>query len=100
MIRNHRTEWLTDSDSFLGEKSGGEMTNELLHISWDDQDAIYVATVPLWPGCVTHATTLFALLINLRDAMEAWLASKRGCGDVRFDGRPLRLFDALGGEWV
>ena len=72
------------------------MTNELLHISWDDQDAIYVATVPLWPGCVTHATTLSALLVNLRDAMQTWLDCKMNFGGT-FDLRPLRLFEALGG---
>lgn len=50
-------------------------------LEWDPRDDIYVATVPVLPGCRTHGVTLDEAVRNGREAMELWIDSARRWGD-------------------
>jgi predicted RNase H-like HicB family nuclease len=40
-----------------------------------DEDGAYVATCPALPGCVSEGKTRKEALVNIRDAIEGYLAS-------------------------
>ena len=49
-------------------------------LEWDDEDRIYVATVPELPGCQTHGKTLEEAARQAQDAIESWVDGVRGRG--------------------
>ena len=42
-------------------------------IQWDDEDNIYVVTVPELPGCRTHGKTYEEAVQQGQDAIESWI---------------------------
>ena len=52
-------------------------------LEWDNEDHIYVVTVPELPGCQTHGKTLEEAARQAQDAIESWVDG------VRSRGRPL-----------
>jgi len=42
-------------------------------IQWDDEDQIYVVTVPELPGCRTHGHTYEEAVQQGQDAIESWI---------------------------
>ena len=52
----------------------------------DAEEGGYWAEVPEFPGCVSQGDTLDELERNIREAIEAWLASERADGNVIENG--------------
>lgn len=50
-------------------------------ISWDDRDHIFVASVPMLQGCMTHGETRAEALTNAQEAAELWLEVAAQDGD-------------------
>ena len=46
-----------------------------------DEDGIFVATCPSLPGCISQGKTRAEATINIREAMEGYLASLKRHGD-------------------
>jgi len=46
-----------------------------------DEDAVFVATCPALPGCVSQGETRRAALANIQDAIAGYLESLRKHGD-------------------
>ncbi len=46
-------------------------------LEWDDEDHIYVVTVPELPGCQTHGETLEEAALQARNAIESWVDGAR-----------------------
>ncbi len=42
-------------------------------IQWDDEDKIYVVTVPELPGCRTHGHTYEEAVQQGQDTIESWI---------------------------
>lgn len=42
-------------------------------IQWDDEDKIYVVTVPELPGCRTHGHTYEEAVQQGQDAIDSWI---------------------------
>jgi predicted RNase H-like HicB family nuclease len=42
-------------------------------IQWDDEDKIYVVTVPELPGCRTHGHTYEEAVQQGQDAIDNWI---------------------------
>jgi predicted RNase H-like HicB family nuclease len=47
-----------------------------------DEDGFYVATCPNLPGCVSQGETRGEALLNIREAIEAYLESLQKHGDA------------------
>lgn len=47
-----------------------------VHIA-QDEDGMFVAEVPALPGCVSQGKTRAEVLANIKEAIEAYLASLR-----------------------
>ncbi len=41
-----------------------------------DEDGIYIASVPALPGCVSDGVTRAEALMNVKDAIEGWLSAE------------------------
>ena len=48
-----------------------------LLIQWDEEDNIYVVTVPELPGCRTHGKTYKKAIKNAHEVIELWLETAR-----------------------
>lgn len=46
-----------------------------------DEDGVYVVTCPALPGCVSEGETRKEALLNIRDAIEGYIASLKKHGD-------------------
>jgi antitoxin HicB len=46
-----------------------------------DEDGAFVAEVPSLPGCISQGDTRAAALVNIREAIEGYLASLRAHGE-------------------
>ena len=46
-----------------------------------DEDGIFVAECPSLPGCVSQGKTRAEALVNIKDAIEGYLASLRKHGE-------------------
>jgi len=46
-----------------------------------DEDGVFVATCPALPGCISQGRTRAEATANIREAIEAYLASLRKHGD-------------------
>ena len=55
--------------------------NYSMQIQWDDEDQIFVVTVPELPGCMTHGQTYEEAVRQGRDAIETWIDGARECGE-------------------
>lgn len=42
-------------------------------IQWDNEDRIFVVTVPELPGCMTHSRTYEEAARQGQDAIESWI---------------------------
>ena len=49
-------------------------------IQWDEEDCIYVVTVPELPGCKTHGKTLKEAVQQGKDAIESWIDAMEAWG--------------------
>lgn len=52
-----------------------------MNIQWDNDDEIFVVTVPELPGCVTHGKTYEEAVQQGKDAIESWLMVAKEFGD-------------------
>jgi predicted RNase H-like HicB family nuclease len=52
-----------------------------MNIQWDNDDKIFVATIPELPGCVTHGKTYEEAVQQGKDAIESWLMVAKEFGD-------------------
>ena len=52
-----------------------------MNIQWDNDDKIFVVTVPELPGCVTHGKTYEEAVQQGKDAIESWLMVAKEFGD-------------------
>jgi predicted RNase H-like HicB family nuclease len=50
-------------------------------IQWDDDDKIFVVTVPELPGCRTHGRTYEEAVRQGKDAIEGWIYSAQQDGE-------------------
>ncbi len=46
-----------------------------------DEDGVYVATVPSLPGCITQGATRKEALTNVREAIQAYIESLEKHGE-------------------
>lgn len=51
-----------------------------MNIQWDDEDHIFVVTVPELPGCMTHGKTYEEAVKQGIDAIESWIQVARELG--------------------
>lgn len=51
-----------------------------LLIQWDEEDNIYVVTVPELPGCKTHGKTYDEAIKNAHEVIELWLETAKDLG--------------------
>jgi predicted RNase H-like HicB family nuclease len=58
-----------------------ESMNYSMNIQWDNDDKIFVVTVPELPGCVTHGKTYEEALQQGKDAIESWIMVAKEFGD-------------------
>ncbi len=49
-------------------------------IQWDDEDKIYVVTVPELPGCRTHGKTYEEAVERGQEAIDGWIYSAQQDG--------------------
>ncbi|HEY5001556.1 MAG TPA: type II toxin-antitoxin system HicB family antitoxin [Ktedonobacteraceae bacterium] len=49
-------------------------------IQWDDDDKIYVVSVPELPGCKTHGKTREEAIKNGLEVIELWLETAKDLG--------------------
>lgn len=49
----------------------------VLHIKLEkDEDGVFIATVPSMPGCISDGPTREEAIVNVRDAIQGWLAAE------------------------
>jgi len=44
-----------------------------MNIQWDEDDQIFVVSVPELPGCMTHGHTYEEALQHAKEAIEGWI---------------------------
>ncbi len=49
-------------------------------IQWDEEDKIYIVTVPELPGCKTHGKTYDEAIKNALEVIELWLETAKDLG--------------------
>lgn len=47
-----------------------------------DEDGVYVAEVPMLPGCISQGATRAEALRNIQEAIEAYLESLKARGEA------------------
>ncbi len=50
-------------------------------IQWDNQDNIYIVSVPELPGCRTHGHTYEEAIKNALEVIELWIEAARKVGE-------------------
>jgi predicted RNase H-like HicB family nuclease len=48
-------------------------THYSINIQWDEDDEIYVVSVPELPGCRTHGKTYEEAIRQAQDAIDSWI---------------------------
>ena len=48
-------------------------------LTWDPEDAVYVAEVPELDGCMSHGKTETQALRNVRQAIAGWIKTAKAC---------------------
>lgn len=61
-------------------EAAGSIPHYSLLIEWDDEDRIYIATVPELPGCQTHGATYAEAAAKAADLIGEWVAVLRDSG--------------------
>ncbi|MBV8694444.1 MAG: type II toxin-antitoxin system HicB family antitoxin, partial [Ktedonobacteraceae bacterium] len=51
-----------------------------LLIQWNDEDKIYIVTVPELPSCKTHGRTYDEAIKNVLEVIELWLETAKDLG--------------------
>lgn len=51
-----------------------------LVIQWDDEDKIYIVSVPELAGCKTHGKTYEEAIQNVLEVIDLWLTTARELG--------------------
>ncbi len=51
-----------------------------MNIVWDEEDKIFVVTVPELDSCMTHGKTYAEAVKNGEDAMNGWIEVARSLG--------------------
>lgn len=46
-----------------------------------DEDGVFVAEVPTFPGCISQGRTRREALLNIQEALEAYIESLRAHGE-------------------
>ncbi len=46
-----------------------------------DEDGVFVAEVPTFPGCISQGRTRSEALLNIQEALEAYIESLRAHGE-------------------
>jgi predicted RNase H-like HicB family nuclease len=59
---------------------GEEYNRYSMNIQWDEDDHIYVVTVPELPGCQTHGRTYEEAVQQGQDAIASWVDVCRELG--------------------
>jgi predicted RNase H-like HicB family nuclease len=49
-------------------------------IQWDDEDKIYIVSVPELPGCKTHGKTYDEAIQNALEVIELWITTAQEQG--------------------
>lgn len=62
-------------------------------IQWDEEDRIYVVTVPELPGCMTHGKTYEEALQHGREVIELWVDANEEWGRPIPAPRVLQIAD-------
>lgn len=62
-----------------------QYTHYSMNIQWDEDDEIYIVTVPELPGCRTHGKTYEEAIQQAQDAIESWIMV------AQEQGRPVPL---------
>lgn len=55
-------------------------THYSMNIQWDEDDHIYVVTVPELPGCQTHGRTYEEAVQQGKDAIDSWIMVAKELG--------------------
>ena len=50
-----------------------QTTHYSMNIQWDEDDQVFVVTVPELPGCRTHGATYEEAVQQGQDAIESWI---------------------------
>ncbi len=50
-------------------------------IQWDDQDRIYIVSVPELPGCRTHGKSYEEAIKNALEVIELWIEAAQKSGE-------------------
>ena len=48
---------------------------------WSDEDRVFVAELPEFPGCIAHSDTQEAALANAQEATRLWIDTALEFGD-------------------
>ena len=51
-----------------------------MNIQWDEDDKIFVVSVPELPGCKTHGKTYDEAIKNALEVIELWLETAKDLG--------------------
>lgn len=62
-----------------------------------DEDGVYVATCPTLPGCVSEGKTREQALVNIREAIEAYVESLQKHGEAVPPGIEEEIVEVAGG---
>ena len=62
-----------------------------------DEDGLYVATCPALPGCLSQGETRDEVLLNIREAIEAYVESLQKHGDAIPPGIDEEVVEVAGG---
>jgi predicted RNase H-like HicB family nuclease len=57
-----------------------QTTHYSMNIQWDEDDQIFVVTVPELPGCRTHGATYEEAVQQGQDAIASWIKVARELG--------------------
>ncbi len=77
----------------MSEPKGGEYPRYSIHLEWDPEDSVYIATVPELSGCRTHGATADEAVKHAQEVIELCVDS------LREEGQPIpppRFFDLDG----
>jgi predicted RNase H-like HicB family nuclease len=55
-------------------------THYSMNIQWDEDDQVFVVTVPELPGCRTHGATYEEAVQQGQDAIASWIKVARELG--------------------
>jgi predicted RNase H-like HicB family nuclease len=66
--------------SVSSERTTMKESHYTMIIQWDDDDKIFVVSVPELPGCMTHGETYEEAVKQGKEAIEGWLDVAKAWG--------------------